>query len=333
MGLILIEGFDTYGTGQWAGKWSAQSGTISAVGREGTNGLTTTGSFQMVKPVGNIQTLIAGCAFKLTGSKAWDILLFKDGGTNQIGVFLDASFQLIVKRGTTILSSTGYNLIPDTWYYLEFKAIINQSPNGSWELRINGVEIDSQTGIDTQQTGASYATNVEYRFFGFGAGEMWIDDIYIFDISGSFCNDFVGDVHVDASFPDADGYLTEWIPEPTGGGNYTKVDDTVPDDDTTFVVTSGLGNIDSYEFGALTTLSGSVYGVQVNTWGRKDDIGDRQVNATVRPSVTTFSGGTPVALGSTYAYQTFEFEVNPETNDYWTIAQINATEFGIKQEV
>lgn len=325
-----MEGFDTYATGNWANKWDSQSGTIGATGRNGTNGLQA-GAFYLQKAVGNEQELVVGIAFKIDFQKAWEVIQFRDGTTVQLGINFDASGQILIKRHTTTIKSTGYNVLLNTWYYLELKGKIHQSL-GEWEVHVNGAYVDSGTG-DTQQTGNAFATNVRIPFWAFGGGVADIDDIYIFNTDGSFNNDFVGDVSVEAIFPNGVGYITEWVPIPGAGDNYEEVDETDPDDDTTFVVTSGIGKMDSYDFGSVASLSGSIYCLQVNIWARKDDVGDRQLNAITRPVATTYSGDIPQALGESYGYHTFAFDFNPETSGYWTVATVNASEFGIKQEI
>lgn len=331
MALLQLESFDTYATGKSAGKWASQSGTIGATGREGTNGLQHTSSSNLVLAVANKQTLITGIALTLNNANSYNLIQYRDGSTSQIGLFTDGTNQLIVKRGTITIGSTGYILASNTWHYIEFKAKIAHT-GGTWEVHVNGVEIASGSGVQTSQSGSSYATNVYISIFRFGVSTHILDDIYVFDDTGSFCNDFVGDVHVNFALPDSVGYITQWVGVPGAGDNYEDVNEASPDDDTSFVVTSGVGYIDSYGFANLVATSGSVYGVQVNAWARKDDIGDRQINATVRPTSTTYSGGAGLAVGSTYEYKTFQFGFNPETSDYWTIAQINAAEFGIKEE-
>lgn len=332
MSSLILEGFDTYATGNFTGKWLTQGGTIGAGGREGTNGINHTTEMWMQKAVNNKQTLIVGIAIKLSTTKNWELFELRDSATVQLGLYTDGSNQIIVKRGTTTIASTGYSIPTNTWVYLEFKGTIHNS-TGSWELRINGDWVDSQASIDTQQTGNAYATSVLFRFAGIGASTHWLDDIYIFDDEGSFCNDFVGDVHVETIFPDGAGYVTDWAGFPVDGdANWEKVDENDPDSDTSFVATSGIGNIDLYNFGSLITVSGSIYCLQVDTWAKKDDIGSRTLNAVTRPTTVTFSGGAPLSLGNTYGYSTFQFEQNPQTAGYWTIAEINAAEFGVKQE-
>lgn len=330
MALLLIEGFDTYATGGYTGKWLAQGGTISAIGRQGTNGLTYITSTDMEKAVSNKKTVIIGIAIKLSATKSWTLVEFRDSATNQIGLYTDGSNQILVKVGFSTIKSTGYSIPTNTWVYLEFKATIDNT-TGSWELRINGVTKDSDSGIDTQATGNAYATSVMFRFSGLGSSTHYLDDIYIFDDEGSFCNDFVGDVHVEALFPEDVGYVTEWVGVPGAGDNYEEVDEIDPDDDSTFVATSGVGLEDSYIFEDLVTLSGSVFAVQINLWGKKDDVGSRTVVGITRPVSTTYSG-IGESLGDTYQYTMYQFASNPETATYWTISEVNAAEFGIREE-
>ena len=331
MARILIESFDTFATGGYLGKWSSMAGDIGAWGREGTNGLKHSTSSYMGKAVSNKQTIIAGGGMKLSTSKAWDLILFFDGVTRQMKVVTDGSNQIIIKRDNTTLLNTGYNLPTGEWFYLEFKATIHNS-NGSFEVRVNGNNVGSMTGVDTQASGNAYINIVQWSMFGIGASTHWLDDMYIFDDSGSTCNDFVGDVHVEAHFPEADGFTNLWIPTPGGVDNYENVDELDHDDDATFVATSGIGYQDSYEFSDLVTLSGSIYTVQVNCWARKDDVGSRTINAITRPISTVFPSDDAVSISNDYSYSVFGFEVNPETSGYWTVAEINAAEFGIKME-
>ena len=332
MACLLLESFDTYATGNYTGKWQSMAGTITANGRNGTNCLEHTTASNAIFTISNKQTLTVGWALKVDAlTNGYDLLECRDGSTIQLALITDASNQIIVRRGTTTLSNTGYNIPTNTWVYIEFQFTIHNS-TGSWELRVNGVLVDSQSGIDTQQSGNAYVTNIHWDMFRIGAATHYIDDIYIFDDTGSFCNDFVGDVYVEAIFPSADGYTNAWVAVPGAGSNYEEVDDTDPDGDTTFVATSGVGFIDSYEFDNLVSTSGSIYTVQVNLWARKDDAGSRTLNAIARPTTVTYSGAEPISLGNTYQYSLHHFDSNPETAGNWTISQINSAEFGIKQE-
>jgi hypothetical protein len=241
MARLLLESFDTYATGGYLGKWNSMAGTIGAGGREGTNALSHTTSSFMQTPVSNKQTIIVGSALKLSTSKAWDLIQFFDGGTIQMKIVTDGSNQVIVKRNTTTLENTGYNLPVGEWFYLEFKSTIHNS-TGSYEVKVNGNTIGSGSGVDTQATGNAYINLIQWSMFGIGASTHWIDDVYIFDDSGSFCNDFVGDVHVEAKFPTGVGYITQWAGFPVDGdANWEKIDEVDHDDDTSFVASKYMG--------------------------------------------------------------------------------------------
>jgi hypothetical protein len=60
-------------------------------------------------------------------------------------------------------------------------------------------------------------------------------------------------------------------------------------------------------------------------------VGSITVVGITRPVSTTYSG-IGESLGDTWGYTLYQFASNPETATYWTIADINAAEFGIREE-
>ena len=327
-----MEGFDTFTTtANYVGKWSSMNGAITpGGGRQGTNGLYHWDGLFCEKAVDSEHTIIVGYALKLSRAGVWILVDFENTGI-QVRMKTDASNQILIARGaSTIIGYTGYAIPVNTWIYLELKLTIDDV-DGAYELRINGVTESSGSGLDTQAGVNDVITLVDITMKLLG-GSCYMDDIYICNTDGAFCNDFLGDVHVETIFPSDDGYLNEWVEEPAGGGHYTKIDEDDPNDDTDFVATSGIGFIDSFVYDNLIALSGQVYGVQINAWARKDDEGSRTLNAIARVNATTYSGINPVSIGDSYAYRVFTFETNPDTEGYWTIADINAAEFGIKEE-
>jgi hypothetical protein len=333
MALIIMEGFDTFTTvSKYVGKWNRVNGQIwIGGGRQGTNALYHHDGLFCEKPFDNAKTIIFGYALKLNTTGTWSLVQFEEPGGVQASIRTDSSNQIIINRSTsTTIAYTGYYIPTNTWIYLELKLTID-NVNGAYELRINGKLEAAEGGLDTQWGGSDYVNKIEFIMKRLG-GSCYMDDIYVCDTTSSFCNDFLGDVHVETIFPSGDGYLNEWVEEPAGGGHYTKLDEDDPNDDTDFVATSGVGYIDSFVYDNLIALSGQVFGVQINAWARKDDEGSRTLNAIARVNSTTYSGINPVSIGDSYAYRVFNFDTNPDTAGYWTIADINAAEFGIKEE-
>jgi len=135
-------------------------------------------------------------------------------------------------------------------------------------------------------------------------------------------------VKIECILPAANGYINQWAVFP-GGDNYTAVDETAPNGDTDYVYTSGTGFIDSYAFSNLTTVSGSVFGVQVLPYARKDDAGSRSITPNIYISGVAYSGESVFSIGNTYTYYPEIFDTSPATSSAWTIAEVNASEFGI----
>lgn len=327
MALLFIDSFDHYSTSELANKWTTTgSSTINAVNmRTGIGCLgATSGNTGPSKTLpGNYKTLFVGAAFKISGaSSGIGIIALSDSGTVQTDLRLNLSGNLYVTRNGTTLATSVDAISYGVWYYIELGVTIDNS--GSYTVKVNG-DVWLSGSADTQATGNAYANTVIVRLVN---NTSYIDDLYICDNSGSINNTFLGDVKVECIMPESNGYINQWAVYPSGS-NYTAVDEIPPNSDTDYVTTSGVGYIDSYAFGNLTTLSGSIFGVQVCPFARKDDAGSRTIAPTFRIGVTTYSGAGS-SIGNTYTYWPYIQETNPATAGYWNISDVNDAEFGIK---
>jgi hypothetical protein len=227
-------------------------------------------------------------------------------------------------RGTLI------DLAPEgVWYYFEIKATINDS-TGSVVVKVNGVEKLNVTSIDTRATSAAAEINriqLGATDGGYGSTPQAFDDFYLCDTTGTANNDFLGDVRVQSIFPSGAGATTQWTP--SAGSNYQCVDDTAPNSDTDYVSETSAGDKDTYAFGNVTPTSGTVKGVQIMAYHRKDDAGSRSIAPVYRPTSTDYDGTTVSVLDS-YTYLREVSEINPDGTSAWTISDVNGAEFGIK---
>jgi hypothetical protein len=139
----------------------------------------------------------------------------------------------------------------------------------------------------------------------------------------------MGDNRVETLYPVADGANTAWTPN-SGTAHWSRVNETTPDDDTSYVSSSTPGDRDSYVYGSLSTLTGSVHGVQTNLRARKDDAAARQVADVIRIAGTNYDGTTTGGLTTSYLYYSQIHNQAPTGSD-WTIAGVNTTEFGVKE--
>ncbi len=261
---------------------------------------------------------------------ASDFLRMRAGSTNAFRVAMNASGKIIVLNagGTTIATGTT-TLLDNTWYYVEVKGFINGA-SGTCEVHLNGV-----AGEIASTTGNFGSTAIDNRVFNEDNNiNADFDDFYLCDSTGSAPNNtFLGDIGIETAFPSADGAHTDWAPN-TGTAHWSLVNEstggTFPDGDTTYVSDSTVGHRDSYAFGDLPSLAGTVFGVKTLVYARKDDAGTRQIAAVSRPGTADRDGST-VTLTTSYVYYGEMRETNPDTGGTWTVSSVNGSEFGIKE--
>ena len=217
------------------------------------------------------------------------------------------------------------------FYYMELQVTIDDSPNGQAEARVNGVTWVSVVNGDTKNTANASANVLQLHGAGGGTARTAnYDDLYLCDDAGSYNKDFLGDVRVEVIMPEGAGATTDWTP--LVGANWEDVDEIPPDDDTTYVATATATDVDTYEFGDVTPTTGTVLAVTTYMFARKDDAGARVINSVVRPVATDYASGASHSVGDSYAYYSDLYEENEEVAGVWTIATVNASEFGIKLE-
>lgn len=337
MALLFMDGFDHYLTANLSKKYSSLSGGPDIQGSIYRNG---TGALQVynnegcrIDGIGNQTTLIFGMAYyPITALYNSWMLYFYDitAGQYQVLIRMTTAGGLQAYRNTgTLLGSSDDAVISlATWNYIETKVYIHNSA-GTVNIRVNGVDVLNLTSQDTQ-----YSTNqwVNSLIFAGTAGNTYIDDLYLLDDTGSTNNDFLGNVKVETLYPDGDGNESDWTP--STGSNWQNVDDATPDDDSTYnYVGSGAGfpMNDLYTLDNLTTVQGDVFGIQVNSYVRKDDAGSVNLASIVRTGGTTYSGMGVASISDTYDYQRDILEENPDTATAWTISNINGLETGIRR--
>lgn len=351
--LLYAESFDSDNT--LADRWQASlTGGVVAGGRNGTKAVYGTdqgggqrGYLQKTLPGGGKQTAIFGGAWLQSGSTFANaggcIVQAIEGsstpGTNKVQISLHVNTALgtlYIRRGGspaggyvtgddgTLLVAGTRVLVPGIYYYVEMKVYVHGS-TGRVIVRINGV-------VDIDFTGNTLgAVNLlvdAWRPILSSSNPVYWDDLYFADNTGAQNNDFLGDVRVEALFPNATGAAGTWTPN-AAGANYTKVNEASPDSDTTYVSTGVVGNIDEYNFTDSTAVAAVIKGIQTGLFARKEDAGARTIAPVIRQTATDYVG-TAVALGVAYAEYQQMYELNPATGVAFTLAEVNADQYGVK---
>lgn len=243
---------------------------------------------------------------------------------------------LVMRAGSTLVESTGYVLRPYSWYYIEVKFICKNSPDGEIHLHINGVPIGSGswTGLDTYNGSASFTGWDNILFSNISSdGNMYIDDIYVCNLSGSQNNDFLGDVIVRTRVPNGDASVA--FTKSGGATNYENVDNAPYDadwEDTSYVEASVATTKDLYDYSNLETedASAAIVGAQIESIVRATSADSVAMKHKVKSGVTEIGKATQNFMWNTYGYIIDIQETDPNTGVAWTPTNFDATQFGLE---
>ena len=207
---LLIDGFDHYTTADIGKKWTAANiGSISAgTGRNGTASMRIVGSQNGPQfSVSNLPTVYVGFAFKLQNAGAtMHMLRLLDGASIQLDMGITPSNFMVVKRGgaTVVSTATTNALSAGAYYFLEARFTLHASA-GSCEVRVNGVTVINDTGLNLITSANAYMNSVMLMSAA-GTGNHDFDDFYL------TTDAFLGDCRVVALRPFAAGSYSQWTP-------------------------------------------------------------------------------------------------------------------------
>ena len=326
-----MDGFEKYATSitRFLLEWPAcgNGATVDQAGRFGGYSLRENGGGSgnfISRYFTALSTFIHQFNFK-TSAGTGLIWYYREAGTSHLLVELTAANKIIVKRGDGTTLATGTTTITNaTWFYLQIKAKIHDT-TGSVQIKVNGTDEINISGVDTRNG----ATGVVDNIWMGESSQREYDDMVFMDTSGSSLNDFLLERRIETLLVDGAGATTQWTP--SAGANFENVDDPISgiDDDTTYNKSSTTGQKDTFSFGNLSGIAGTISAVQVNMVTRKDDAGLHSVKPVVRHSGTDYDG-TEVFLPEQYVYKRQVYTTNPGTSAAWTVANVNAAQFGYK---
>jgi len=332
----LIEGWESSTTpADYLGKWSSFGTGLAisgAAGRFGNGIRASTNAHIFARTFDAQATWVVGFALRVSAlpGNTLALLQFLDGATVHCGVGVQADTGLLFAfRATTatVLGTAAVPLVAGVWAYVEAKFTISDTL-GVAAVRLNTVPVVTLSSQDTRNAGNATANIVRFGPSATPSALIDLDDLYVFDGSGAVNLDFAGDCKVEQVLPGGAGASTLWTP--SAGSNYQCVDDVPPNGDTDYVASATAGQTDTYAFGDLSVASaGTVKAVQATVVARKDDAGSRSLAVVARPGGTDRVGATQ-AVGDTYAAYTQTWDTNPDTAAAWSVAEVNASSFGVR---
>jgi hypothetical protein len=354
MALLFIDSFDHYATTDITEKWTTQSvltGSTATIAPAG--GRHSSGSFRHVFVGGGVgavcnisktltpadATCIVGMAIRMPSGwvapSGHSFLAIRDGASTQVYLRVNQDASISVVRGGVVIGTFSIPLQFDIFTHLEFRVTISNTV-GAISGRINGapaLNIVGGTAADTQNTSLTQWTGIALGVLDApnninAAKNTDFDDLYVLDGSGPApWNAFLGDVRVDASYPTGPGTTTQW--SPSAAPNWSCVNETPPNDDSSFVETMTAGAIDTFHV-PDAPAGAIIYGVQHCIAMKKTDAGSGSAAPIIRHSNLHYQGPT-ISPTTVYGYGINIIPTIPGTPDPWTEAAFNSAEFGYKR--
>lgn len=335
MTLLFMEGFDhilddnDLKLGKWA---SAGAGfdtnaviTPYGVGRSAKidygDSITTTS-------LGSLSTIILGADVYLDNFGSSGATIFRMLSPlieNVITVGNDGSISFYRSSGVYLLGTSTNSINIGNWHFIEAKITISNTA-GSVEIRVNGDTWLSLSNIDTQQTNP-YVNSIDIP--GSSFTDVYYDNLYICDDTGTSNNDFLGPVRVETLWPDGDDGIQDWIATGAGTTNSDRVNELTEDGDTSYVQSGTVGDIDNYTYDDLSLSPSEIFGVQVTSTAKRLDAGVRNMRNRISHGGST-TNGVSAGLGSDYVHVSDIVENCPSTGTAWTKAQIDTMTAGIE---
>jgi hypothetical protein len=334
MALLFMESFDGYGgTASHMTKWSNLPTFVSSTPSPRTGpycARQTSASLMTRNFTSAASTVIIGVAYYWSGITNSYLQITGVGGSYvagslQFSVVLDSDGVIRLRSGSssgTLLGASGVVLVASTWNFIEAKVTVANS--GSYTIKCNGVTVLTGSG-DTQNYSAA-------TIAGFGAyidTGCAIDDLYVLDSSGTALNDFIGDCKVECLTPQAGNGSNTGLTCSTGTDHGALVDELPANDDTDYNFSATVGAKDTYAFTNVATV-GSIKAVQVSARARKTDSATKELAVVARVGSTDYDGATQAVASTTYSQYQQIWEKCPSDNADWTIADVNAAEYGLK---
>lgn len=233
-------------------------------------------------------------------------------------------------------TSVGANIATGQWVLVEIAYVAGNAGVGSLEVWHDGVSMIADTTSDW-----AYADSADVGEVNFGVsatatsttgGWVDIDDVVIYDDTGTTMNSRLGGHKIRTQLPTADATQNDFTPA-SGVDNYAMVDESGGIDTATYLESSTATDAEVFTHGAMTEIPTEIWAVGSNSVLYEASAGTtpREFVGRAIPVSTERDGATRSTLPtSNYRTRTTYWEENPETSSEWTVSAIDGSEFGLE---
>lgn len=196
--------------------------------------------------------IVAGMRFRVDDAAyATALMEFWGSGTKQMNLRQNGA-SLEIRRDSTVLATVGGVFSNNTPVFLEF-AVDQDASAGEWYCWVDGSLVASGTGVNT---GANAMDRVYYHNGGTVYSDESIGTLYCKEWDSVSDPGHLGPINFVYCPPNSD-VANAWDPD-SGATNYTQVDDTPHDGDTSYVETDVDAEVEQYGLDVSAVPSSSI---------------------------------------------------------------------------
>lgn len=259
-------------------------------------------------------------------SRGHSVFHLKSGaGTGILFLNFLSTGALQVRAGSVIgaaLATSANVMALDVIYHVEMKVFLHASL-GTVEVRVNGVVWINATGLNTLQSLTVGQVGMGAGNFASGQSvDMYWDNLFVWDGTGSVNNDFLSDCVVETLLPNADTADADWT-KSSGTDGFNLIND-VPANISNYIEAANVGDESIFELTNLSTTAYTIKGVMAVTNAQKTTSGASTIEVGIETNnVQSMSAGQALTQ-SVLGYKSHMVEQNPDTAAAWTPAEVNA---------
>jgi hypothetical protein len=284
-------------------------------------------------------TIFFNSSFYVNAVIETGLAFFYDSAVEHLSVMLHTDGKIYVYRGSdagTLLATSTLITSFNEWHHIEIKVTINNT-TGVVIVKIDGIEFINISGVDTQNGGTANCNLVSLGWTYSALSNVTpaynklVGEVIIFDSAGSYFNDFQGNLACVVMPPTSDVTPNDFTPS-TGADHYAMVDETVHDDDTTYLESSTNAHQEMFAPDSLPANVTALHGVVVENVSKKTDVNDNTISNVLKVN-TTETVSTAAGITSDYIFNRNVYESNPDSAAAWALADWPDIIFGVKNTV
>lgn len=225
------------------------------------------------------------------------------------------------ESNTLIFTTDDGILSPGAWYHIEIR-ILRDNVVGEIEIRVNGTV---EAFLNNLDLGTDDVRLVSWNNPKSGTPYWSMDDLIIWDTTGTTNNTFFGPARVNTIFPASDTAQADFAVTGATSG-YDAINDAGtlgPDGDTTYIGASTIGAKSDFGLDTLPSEVDSIAGVYVPAMAKLSAAGLGNFKISI-VSNSQVADGPDTILTTAYTYWGAVFETNPDGDVPWNKATLEA---------